>query len=379
MGDKVDNIIIIEPNMNSIPHSEINAGFLVLIESVFESNNYTFIADKRHSNAIQELTNLDKWNIVDSKVFNYTPFFFLINELILIYKIIRLYLKSSKRDKFFFLGIMPIAHIFLSFLNEFFQREIFICLHGQMEAFIDGTKIGKTKYYYRLSKFVFKRKDAIDYIIFGESIKANLLFLFNKKKRLISIDQPYLYNENQRLLSREKPPYVLGFVGRFDKTKNVKDFFVFIESLKEELLTNKIQIKIVGKVNFDIKTEYLNLFSFYSEILSKVEFENEIKKLDFVISFINDDYYKATPSGAFFDCMKWEIPILTLENDFVNYYFDHYGRIGEKFSNSVEMSNFVKSNLIDKTFDFGYYISAINEMKESISVNNLKYKFIDQL
>lgn len=379
MGDKFDNIIVIEPNMNSLPHSEINAGFLVLIESVIESNNYTFIADKRHSSAILELTNLQKWNVINSKTYNYTPVFFLLNELILIYKIIRLYIKSSRRDIFFFMGIMPVAHIFLSFLNRFSKREIFICLHGQMEAYLKQTKIGKTKYYYRLSKFVFKSNDGIDYIIFGESIKKKLIFLFNKKKRLINIDQPYLYDKSQRHLLGTKEPYVLGFVGRFDKTKNVKDFFIFVDGLKEELLKNKIQIKIVGKVNFDIKDEYLNLFSFHTETLSKVEFENEIKNLDFVISFLNDDYYKATPSGVFFDCVKWQIPILTLENDFVNYYFDQYGRIGEKFPNSNEMSNFVKSNIIYKDVDFKNYISDINKMRESISVNNLKYKFINQL
>ena len=67
----------------------------------------------------------------------------------------------------------------------------------------------------------------------------------------------------------------------------------------------------------------INMHPSWEEIL-KEEFEKEVIQLDFVISFTDKNYYKATPSGVFFDCIKWEIPILSLNNDFIEYYFYKY-------------------------------------------------------
>ena len=176
--------------MNSFPHSEVNAGFLSLLELVYQDDKLLFIADKNHYNAIQNSMDFKRWQYKPTKVFSYEPQFFLLNDFILIYKIIRLLYSLKKNDTLYLLGIMPLAHIFISFLNGFLQKKCIICLHGQMEAYLDETKIGKSKYYYRLSKFVFKRNDTIDYLIYGESIKNNLFHLFTSLKKLIVIDQP---------------------------------------------------------------------------------------------------------------------------------------------------------------------------------------------
>lgn len=63
-------------------------------------------------------------------------------------------------------------------------------------------------------------------------------------------------------------------------------------------------------------------------MLSDVEFETKILMLDFVLFFYNSDSYKYTASGAFFDCVKYEIPFIAIKNDFFNYYQEKYGPIG---------------------------------------------------
>jgi len=369
--------------MNSIPHSEVNAGFLSLVELVYQNNKLLFIADKNHNKAIQEIIKLNRWEYIPSKVLPYEPKFFLLNDLILIFKIIKIFIGFRKTDTIYFLGIMPLAHIFISFFNSIFKKKIVICLHGQMEAYLKETKIGFSKYYYRLSKFIFNRNDGIDYLFFGESIKNNLLYLFNSKKNLIAIDQPYLYQElEEKVFLAGKKNFTLGFVGRFDNSKNVKEFFKFVDFLEQEILEDKIIIKIIGKVFCEIPPKYADYISYYNSTLGKDEFEKEVLQLDFVISFTDEYYYRATPSGVFFDCIKYEIPILSLNNDFTNYYLKKYNNIGEIFKNTSEMVFFVKTNLTSTDFrnnKYLTYIKNIRLMKQNLSLQNLSERFSKQL
>lgn len=377
-----NKIIVFEPNMNSFPHSEVNAGFLSLLELVYRDKKLVFIADKNHYNAIQKIKSCERWNYIPSKVFSYEPKFFLLNDFILIFKIIGMLFRAKKTDTIYLLGIMPLAHIFISFLNSLLQKKCIICLHGQMEAYLDHTKIGMSKYYYRLSKFVFKRNDAIDYLIFGESIKNNLSYLFTSRKKIIVIDQPYIYHEiKEKEIFPVKTNYSLGILGRFDHSKNINEFFTFVDLLAQEIIENKIIIKIIGKVNCEIPDKYKSLISFYNKTLTKGEFEKEALQLDFVISFTDENYYKATPSGVFFDCIKWELPILSLNNDFIEYYFTKY-KVGEVFYKTAEMVGFVKNNLLKPDFRTNYYevyIENLKMIKNQLSIEKLIEQFSKQI
>ncbi len=377
-----NKIVVFEPNMNSFPHSEVNAGFLSLLELVYQDEKLVFISDKNHFSAIQKIKRCERWSYIPTKVFSYEPKFFLLNDFILIFKIIGMLFRAKKTDTIYLLGIMPLAHIFISFLNSLLQKNCIICLHGQMEAYLDNTKIGMSKYYYRLSKFVFKRKDAIDYLIFGESIKNNLSYLFTSRKKLIVIDQPYIYHEiKEKEIFPVKTNYILGILGRFDHSKNINEFFTFVDLLAQEIIENKIKIKIIGKVNYEIPDKYKSLISFYNKTLTKEEFEEEALQLDFVISFMDTNYYKATPSGVFFDCIKWELPILSLNNDFIEYYFTKY-KIGEVFCKTAEMVSFVKNNILKPDFrsnQYEAYIENLKMLKNQLSIEKLKEQYSKQI
>jgi hypothetical protein len=378
-----NKIIVFEPNMNFYPHSEINAGILSLIELVYKNNKLVFKADKRHYNAIQEIREFNNWAYEPTKVLSYEPKFFLINDFILIFKITRVIFNLKKTDSLYLLGIMPLTHIFISFLNSLLKKQCFICLHGQMEAYLDNTNIGRSKHYYGLSKFTFKRNDNINYLFFGESIKNNLLFLFNSRKKLIVIDQPYIYKElKDKDITLGKKIYTFGMLGRFDYSKNIKEFFCFLNLMEHEILENKVVIKIIGKVTCEIPEKYRNLISFYDRSLTKEEFEKDVAHLDFVISFLSESYYRATPSGVFFDCIKWEIPILSLNNPFINYYFSKYDKVGEIFTNTPEMVEFIKDNLINSVYDFNnymLYLKNLKKLKHFLSVEKLSEQFAKQI
>jgi hemoglobin-like flavoprotein len=101
-----------------------------------------------------------------------------------------------------------------------------------------------------------------------------------------------------------------------------------------------------------------------------------------VISFLSESYYRATPSGVFFDCIKWEIPILSLNNPFINYYFSKYDKVGEIFNNTPEMVEFIKDNLINSVYDFNnymLYLKNLKKLKHFLSVEKLSEQFAKQI
>lgn len=375
-------VIVFEPNMNGPAHTEINAGLLKIIEKLSSGKSLEFISDEVHLNSLRKKIDLAKWNINKIKVIDYKPKNFLMMELMFLYRSTKILVFSKDIDSIYFLGILPISLNILSIINIFLQRKIIIALHGQMEAFLDNSKIGKTKYYYYLCQYTFNNRDNIRYIVFGESIAKNLDFLIERKKMLI-IDQPYMMENIQKENKKIKFPIVIGLIGRADKSKNVIEIFKLLDSLEKEIINGLIQVKIVGRLYVPISDKYKRLVSYYTETISNEALENGIQSLDYALSFTNEEYYRATPSGVLFDCIKWKLPILALKNDYISYYFKRFGNFGELFNNTEEIAKFLKDLISDinekGNLDLSNYDKTFNIIREELDINNLSEMLGKQL
>ena len=376
-----NQIIVLEPNMCDGSHAEVNAGLLQIIEDIYKGSKLKFIADSKHIDTISKRKDLKNYSLTNVKVFSYSPKFLFINELLLLLRIIKILFSTRHQDVIFLLGILPINHIILSYINIFLRRNIVIVLHGQMEAFLTDTKIGKTKYYYRLSQSVFRKKDLIRYIVFGESIKKNIAFLFADESKMIIIDQPYVFEENELSPDiRKNNKIVVGLIGRADKGKNIDEFFQFVRELKKEIITGQIEVKIVGKLFEKNPADCEGLFSYHTQKIDDATMEREIQSLDYALSFTDKKFYRATPSGVVFDCIKWEKPILGLKNDFLAFYFKKYGDFGCLFDSTTQMVNYIKKHLEDETcFYKKNYEEVFNRLKKDLNIHNIKQLLKSQI
>lgn len=375
--------IVFEPNMNSPAHSEINAGLLTIIQNIYEDNELVFLADEIHYEAIIEKCSLLKWRYKKIQVFSYTPKYFLVNEFILIIRILKIFLLNKNVENIFLLGILPISHLLVSVLNTFFKKNIFIALHGQMEAYLPNTMIGKTKFYYLLSKKIFRKDDGLRYLIFGKSIENNIDFLFSDNNKKIVINQPYrLNNVENSSISTLQSPIILGVIGRADKGKNIKQLFELIDLLKFEIDEGFVEIKIIGKLSFPIESKYEKYLTYYKDFVTSEIFNIEISSINFALSFTDEKFYRATPSGVLFDCIKWNIPILALRNDYISYYFRSYGDFGKLFSSTQDMASYIRDLVKNKDIH-NLEISRINsvfyDLKCSLSVENIEKELKEQL
>ena len=369
-----NKIIVFEPNMNSPAHTEVNAGLLSMIQDIYIDNNLTFIADEKHYESLAKKIPLDNWKYENVKIFPYSPKYFIINEFLLSLRLIKIIILNKNTDTIFLLGILPISHIALSIMNKYFNKNIIIALHGQMEAYLPNTMIGRSKYYYLLSKNVFKKNDNLRYLVFGKSIQDNIKFLFPNNKNII-IDQPYLFSSNKKLnIKPLKIPIVLAVIGRADKGKNIKQLFSLIDLLEKEIDDGLVEIKIIGKLSFPIDNKYEKYLTYYREAISNEVFDLELSNVDFSLSFTDENFYRATPSGVLFDCIKWNIPILGLKNDYISYYFQNYGEFGKLFSNVHDMANYIRGLIVNNNYNSKTVEmdSIFKNLKEEISLDSLK-------
>lgn len=350
-------IFVAELIQNAFPHAEINAGILTILDRYFYTCEKSIIADSRHVKAITSIQPLADWEKLPIQVTGFQAKYLLYLDLVMCIRVVRAYFNLQSQDVLFILGILPLSHIVLTFLNKIGRKHIFVCLHGEMEALLPRTKIGITRYYYRFTQFLFKISSGLTYLILGESVCANIKFLFGKETQYLIIDQPYLWSSEQVVSNNEvenKGEVIkLGIVGRFNNSKNVKECFKFIKGIKPLIEAGKIEIYIIGKVDIHIEEDIRELLAFYSNSpLSPEDFMAYIQKQNFILSFTDRSYYRATPSGVFFDCIKYSKPIFGLKNDYLCHYYNKYGAFGYLYDDVSEMINALQQNQIQCRRDF---------------------------
>ena len=320
--------------MTGFGHFEFNKN---IVNHISKSRNIIFFGE---SKLVDVLSN----NCIYNTNIKFKTFFFpqantkiklLSREILAISYItfIFFYLLTKKKSiKFYFLSVIPLTHFYIKLINNFFSYKITIFLHGELEAFKKNSLLPSHKYYYSIAcKAVQILNNNFNYIVLGESIFKNLNKII-KTENISYIDHPYSFDETYHIDKNNKI-ISFGSVGKaIIGEKNSHLIFKLADFIKNNSISNIYNSKftIVGTLSKDLLSCSNNYVDFNEQevMLSNVEFETKILMLDFVLFFYNSDSYKYTASGAFFDCVKYEIPFIAIKNDFFNYYQGKYGPIG---------------------------------------------------
>lgn len=252
-----------------------------------------------------------------------------------------------------------------------------------MEAYLPLTKIGYSKYYYLISKFIFKRNDNLRYVVFSDTIFNAIRFLFKgTTNKAIIIDQPYVFDNNGQSLSKvvNDKPLRLAVIGRGDKAKNIDSLFLLVKKLEPLIKDGFLTFSVIGKMYTKIPEDCHNLIEYNYNGYNNDEFNKRIIKIDFSLIFADKDDYRAIPSGSFFDSLKWDKPVISLNNDFVNGYFRKYNNLGYICNNEEEMINVIKYiTQNDFTIEYKQFINNISLAKDKMSIENISKNFQYQL
>lgn len=291
------------------------------------------------------------------------------------------FLFSAKNDLIIFGLAFPFSQYLVYFLNKFYKRTIYVCLHGELEVFVEESKFDRNKRYHSLLKYAISKNANIKYILLGESIFQHVQHVFKSPEKLIVIDHPYIYNQVNEINSNFEP-LIIGQIGGGDYSKGSHLLFRLAENLKNEIKSGQLEIILVGKLSKQLMHLDNKLVTYSNDILPESIFKKQIQNIHYSVQLRDNNSGKAIASGSFFDTVKYEKPFFSLNSEFVKYYTDKYDGCGKIFNSIDEIAQEIRLILSDKKKareDYGKSILAIQHMQEDLSIENISKQLKMQL
>jgi hypothetical protein len=273
--------------------------------------------------------------------------------------------------------------------NKILNKKVIMFRHGSMEMILSNSKDNGLIYKFEstLIKQFFlnpglKLSSNLYFFVLGDVIKRNLeaYLSFDKTKHFLSID---LLSNFDNTFSLSKVNNVkqlsVGTVGVFNEYKGGFEMLK-LAGIVNKSFSHNINLSISGKIDFNIDLLHsagINLPSNSGKaMVCPSEMSNRISDLDFILYFYSFDTYRLTASGALFDAVNYKKPIIALRNDYFEYFFNKYGRIGYLVDTIEEMADLLARISVGDEKD-GYF--EFEKIQTKLSIRNLSKVFVGHL
>ena len=274
--------------------------------------------------------------------------------------------KSSKKDIIFFNYTVLWAFPAINILTKILNRKIILMFHGELEYLYKPFPLNSVskKALEKLKSEKFTPPKGMYFCVLGESIKRNIATYVSTKvnKKIISFEHSLINTEQIKLNKVNDGIIRIGCIGELRKEKGILENILKISNLLK--LKQNIKLLCIGRVYYDkniLTQEGIEIVSDSdTRSLTRTEMDNAISKLDYILFVNPEDSYKLRASGALYDAIDNEKPILSLKNDYFNEIFTQNKDIGHLFENEKELVKFINNidysnlnlDLLIKTNDY---------------------------
>ena len=269
----------------------------------------------------------------------------------------------------------------LNRINMLLKRNVLLCLHGELELLSTNQESRKYGVLSKILQFLIIHyfrgdKYSLKMLLMGDSIKRNLEFYLKKKIfNIFVLDHPYIQTTSFINIPTFSSVLKLGTVGTMSVNKGADKYISLLQMVKAEKLQN-LQFYVIGKAEGDVydKLNAVNvIFPCVGEgMCSRESFDKHVSDLDYILFFYPVDSYRLTASGAIYDAIMQEIPIISIKNEYFTYLFDKYGKFGYLFDNVDNIFSFIKSGL-KRENDFFNFL----DIKQKISPEAFLEDFVE--
>jgi hypothetical protein len=369
-------------------HELFNACFYLIVINVFD--NITYIVSKSQYKHIVSLLKKNGYE-TDSNV-----------------KIKHVFVKKENRKysfilRFFISSIIDLKYLFLEpkrnllifninnafslfpikFLNIFLQKKILIINHGELELLTDkkpGTRFGRIQKVFLKIGFKFDIKsDNIFFLVLGDHIAKYLVTHgYAKQDNILVLDHPVMPNNQISYLNEEKSYLNLGTVGSLFQSKGIDKYAQLVNKVNGKLSVNW---HIIGRCTNEMTPEKYPFIHFHAKenkFMKRSEMDKLISRLDYMLFFYPDTHYQLMASGAVYDAIIYEKPIIAIKNDYFVYLFEKYGAFGYLCNNIDEMINVIEQLSIIHTENSNFKIN-MQKIKKMHSVEYLSDRLLKEL
>jgi hypothetical protein len=371
-------------------HVGVDSGILKVISLIFSDQRINFYCENElYNNITKEINtslNINHKPILNNEKysFRYNLYVNIIKSIYYLFHILINYNKSD--DVIFILCMHPVTNYIYSKVRNFFSNsKIYIVLHGEIEQ-LDKTK-ERNKFWrqhFYTTRMLKNNLINSKYLVLGEVIKSNLVKVSSlDEENIISIDHPYIYRNINTLSIDSHKTIIISSIGKINEMKRSYLIFKLGEKLQKQIIDKKIELKLIGMIGKRY-LPYLNDYASYEGIgntyLDQEELEQKIMTSNYLIYFYDNDSYKFISSGAFFDAIKYEKPIIALKNDYFEYYFKIGGNIGFLCNDLEEMGRIIEK-LVESDCNEIYNLQKnnIKLLKDKLSLEGINENLKKQL
>ena len=338
------NIAICEPECTGFQHEEVNAGILKIISESNCSKLFLF-SEKEHSQIIKNIYQKRLNKKIEINHFDVDLPFGKNFELIRYYLFTKyIYSELIKLDiqKIYFTSINSKLLIAINILlPKYSTINTSIFLHGILDQlnYTLSSKLKKNIFWFgRIFK---KSNNNIKYYVLSNHIREKLLDFEIGEKKISVLNHPYIWNNLLKVKKYPRHVTKICCIGSMHKDKGKYNLRKIITELID--MQNDFEISIFGYYRYKIKDPRIKI---YDRRFTRSEFDNYIPQYDFVLLPYEKKSYQLKVSGAFFDALNYEIPIITINNPFTKHFFNVLGDIGIILDSNEELIQYLKKIII---------------------------------
>lgn len=356
--------ILYEPQCKGMEHAEINASFLIFLINSKPGKVIEFYGDGSHLSAVKStmdflqygnLIKLVVWHSVEIQGNNGGYIQRIKQETRRLIALVLTLLKHKKKcEKVILLSATNSTLLGVKLIQRKYRVPIFVVLHGVLETIKERPKSFIKRILWFREYLTLNNKSNIKYITTASFIKENLVKeLPCLKNKVFSLDMPYLFNEvdthwvNRKHMETAEPKRFLNVTcaGVGSRLKGTDKFFLMAESIYKKKCDLAKFIYAGRLADENLKDLIPTCVEAHVDknMLSTVEYDQIMRKTDYLVFFYPEDSYKFGVSGVFLDAVKYEIPIFAIRNEFFEYCNDVMGMIGWLCNTQHQMEELVLS------------------------------------
>jgi len=262
-------------------------------------------------------------------------------------------------------------------LKKFPSVKCTVIPHGILESVINRPSVVPWEFifWFRFA-LVPLNTDQLSYLLLGDPIKKRLCEAIPSMQRYLkAITLPTFYKDPQQHIPFESGLTRIGIFGVARYAKGFDLFFKIAGEVTACKTRGAAEFILIGHIiDEGLKQEVTSLVKIPSpdKPLSRDEFDEYARNIDYSIYFYKPTSYQLTASGALFDAFSYAKPIIALRNPFFEYFFEEMGDIGYLCENYDEMKAVLIGILNDKPVQrYQQQVANIIAERDKFSVENL--------
>lgn len=381
---------LIDPFSSGNYHEVINMSYLYLISKCYDE--VVYVCDKSsYDNCMEKLAaqglHVDNAKNIHIKSkhyknrkywgsINYCRYHFRGSLLDILY-----YLKSEKGADVFYNNNILCGLNFLNFISRYKKNRLFVMCHSEINI-VEKENIG---YGEVITRFLLRRflkgiiSPKMSLIVLGDDIRRNILNHANpvNAERVKSMDHsyfrvdcdvnPYKFPDSNRNLK-------IGIPSLINKNRGLDKLIYLLENKTGE---SRFDIYAIGRVVSDKAATIDNLpliqLNKSSELMPASKYSSYTSAMDAMILFVPHNKFGA--SGGVLEAIWEQKIILSLNNGYISYMFEKYGKMGYIFDSVEDMSDFLNNHLNDIEKSKPVFLENLRKAKEALYPANMVDSF----